>query len=161
MLQATARRLDGLEVNTPIVVCNERHRFFVVEQMSAIGMQPRVVLEPEGRNTAPAIALAALAAQEAGQGDVPLLVLPADHEISEPGAFVSAVETAIPAARSGRLVTFGVVPTAPETGYGYIQARGGDGPRARGPAGSGREAGLGARGSRLDCRGGSAKRTRM
>lgn len=125
MLQDTAARLNRLDgVTAPLVVCNERHRFFVVEQLAALGLQPRLLLEPEGRNTAPAVALAALTARQSGQGSMPLLVLPADHVIGNLGAFVAAVEVALPAARAGRLVTFGVVPTAPETGYGYIQAAG-------------------------------------
>jgi len=125
MLQATAARLTGLgELAAPLVVCNERHRFFVAEQLAAIGMEPRLLLEPEGRNTAPAVALAALTARQSGQGDLPLLVLPADHVINEPHALVAAVETALPAAQAGRLVTFGVVPTLAETGYGYIRAGG-------------------------------------
>ena len=125
MLQATASRLAGLKgVADPLVVCNERHRFFVVEQLSALGLRPKLLLEPEGRNTAPAIGLAALAAVEAGQGDLPMLVLPADHDIGEPQALVKAVEAGLPAAASGRMLTFGVVPTHPETGYGYIRGSG-------------------------------------
>jgi mannose-1-phosphate guanylyltransferase/mannose-6-phosphate isomerase len=117
MLQETVRRLDGLQVAAPIVVCNEAHRFIVAEQLRAIGAAAQaIVLEPVGRNTAPAIALAALAA-----GDALLLVLPADHVIRDVGAFHAAVQVAAAAARSGQLVTFGVVPHAPETGYGYIQ----------------------------------------
>ncbi|MDE2250361.1 MAG: mannose-1-phosphate guanylyltransferase/mannose-6-phosphate isomerase, partial [Gammaproteobacteria bacterium] len=130
MLQETVRRLAGLALAAPIVVCNDAHRFIVAEQLRAIGMAAQaIVLEPVGRNTAPAIALAALAALAgtggAGPGaaadDVLLLVLPADHVIRDLGAFHTAVRSAAAAARRGQLVTFGVVPHSPETGYGYIQ----------------------------------------
>ena len=118
MLQETAARLAGLDAAQPIVVCNEAHRFLVAEQLRQSGVAAQaIVLEPAGRNTAPAIALAALAARPGAL----LLVLPADHVVRDPAAFRRAVGTALPAARAGRLVTFGVVPTAPETGYGYIQ----------------------------------------
>ena len=127
MLQQTALRLDGLAASPPIVVCNEAHRFLVAEQLRQLGIEPRAtVLEPFGRNTAPAIALAAHAAIRAGAadsnaGDPILLVLPADHVIRDVPAFQKAVRLALTAAQKGRLVTFGIVPTAPETGYGYIQ----------------------------------------
>jgi mannose-1-phosphate guanylyltransferase/mannose-6-phosphate isomerase len=126
MLQETVRRLAGLSVTAPIVVCNDAHRFIVAEQLRAIGAPAQaIVLEPVGRNTAPAIALAALSALAASSGnaggDALLLVLPADHVIRDLGAFHAAVQIAAEAARSGQLVTFGVVPHAPETGYGYIQ----------------------------------------
>jgi mannose-1-phosphate guanylyltransferase/mannose-6-phosphate isomerase len=126
MLQETVRRLAGLPVTAPIVVCNDAHRFIVAEQLRAIGAPAQaIVLEPVGRNTAPAIALAALSALSAsaghGDGDALLLVLPADHVIRDLGAFHAAVQVAAAAARSGQLVTFGVVAHAPETGYGYIQ----------------------------------------
>ncbi len=125
MLQDTVRRLAGLEVSAPMVVCNEAHRFLVAEQLRAIDCKPRaIVLEPAGRNTAPAIALAAHAALAAEEGDPLLLVLPADHVIPDVSAFHSAIEVAGAAARNGALVTFGIVPTAAETGYGYIR-RGG------------------------------------
>ena len=118
MLQETVVRLDGLGAAPPIVVCNDAHRFLVAEQLRQIQVKARaIVLEPAGRNTAPAIALAALAAAP----DSVLLVLPADHVIRNPEAFRNAVQTALPAARAGRLVTFGIVPTGPETGYGYIR----------------------------------------
>jgi mannose-1-phosphate guanylyltransferase/mannose-6-phosphate isomerase len=121
MLQETALRLRGLESGPPVIVCNEAHRFLVAEQLRQIEATPlAIVLEPVGRNTAPAIALAAHAAL-AGGGDPVLLVLPADHVIRDIAAFQNAVERALPAARAGRLVTFGIVPRAPETGYGYIQ----------------------------------------
>jgi mannose-1-phosphate guanylyltransferase/mannose-6-phosphate isomerase len=131
MLQETARRLQGLNAGGPIVVCNQEHRFLVAEQLRQVKVAPQaIVLEPFGRNTAPAIALAALTAQtravaaggDAGKADDPtLLVLPADHVIRDVKAFHKAVNEALPAARDGRLVTFGVVPTGPETGYGYIR----------------------------------------
>ncbi len=122
MLQDTVRRLSGLDVTAPIVVCNEAHRFMVAEQLRSIDAPARsIVLEPVGRNTAPAIAMAALAAISSGSGDELLLVLPADHVIRDLSAFHTAVRVAAVAARAGQLVTFGVVPHAPETGYGYIQ----------------------------------------
>jgi mannose-1-phosphate guanylyltransferase/mannose-6-phosphate isomerase len=123
MLQQTALRVAGLDGAAPVVVCNEAHRFLVAEQLRALKVKPRaIVLEPFGRNTAPAIALAALAAQrDAGDADPLLLVLPADHVIRDTAAFQHAVRTALPAAEQGQLVTFGIVPGSPETGYGYIQ----------------------------------------
>jgi len=123
MLQQTALRLSGLAAASPVVVCNEAHRFLVAEQLRQLKMDTRaVVLEPFGRNTAPAIALAALAALKIAAGEDPeLLVLPADHVIRDVPAFQQAVRTALPAVQQGKLVTFGIVPSAPETGYGYIQ----------------------------------------
>jgi mannose-1-phosphate guanylyltransferase/mannose-6-phosphate isomerase len=128
MLQETVLRLAGLPVTAPIVVCNDAHRFIVAEQLRAIDAAAQaIVLEPVGRNTAPAIALAALAAiagradRGNADGDALLLVLPADHVIRDLGAFHAAVQVAAAAAHGGQLVTFGVVPHAPETGYGYIQ----------------------------------------
>ncbi len=126
MLQQTALRLEGLAATPPIVVCNEAHRFLVAEQLRQLNLEPRaMLLEPFGRNTAPAIALAAHAALKAAAGvpdaDPLLLVLPADHVMRDVPAFQKAVRVASPAADQGKLVTFGVVPSAPETGYGYIQ----------------------------------------
>ena len=127
MLQQTALRLSGLPAAGPVVVCNEAHRFLVAEQLRQLRIEPRaVVLEPFGRNTAPAIALAALAAlkmssAEQGSEDPDLLVLPADHVIRDVSAFQEAVRVALPAVQQGQLVAFGIVPNAPETGYGYIQ----------------------------------------
>lgn len=124
MLQQTALRLSGVAASAPVVVCNEAHRFLVAEQLRQLRIEPRsVVLEPFGRNTAPAIALAALAA---GSDDPVLLVLPADHVIRDVGAFHKVIRAALPAAEQGKLVTFGIVPNAPETGYGYIQRGAGD-----------------------------------
>ncbi len=118
MLQETVLRLDGLDAGPSIVVCNEAHRFLVAEQLRQLATQPQaIILEPVGRNTAPAIALAALRAAP----EALLLVLPADHVIRDLKAFHIAVRTAISAAQAGKLVTFGIVPTAPETGYGYIK----------------------------------------
>jgi mannose-1-phosphate guanylyltransferase/mannose-6-phosphate isomerase len=132
MLQQTVSRLDGLGASAPIVVCNEAHRFLVAEQLRQLGVEARAtVLEPFGRNTAPAIALAAHAALAAGgdanAADPVLLVLPADHVIRDVPAFQKAVRVALPVAEQGRLVTFGIVPTAAETGYGYIQHGAADG----------------------------------
>jgi mannose-1-phosphate guanylyltransferase / mannose-6-phosphate isomerase len=122
MLQDTVRRLAGLEVAAPMVVCNEAHRFLVAEQLRSIDSRPRaIVLEPVGRNTAPAIALAAHATLAGEEGDPLLLVLPADHVIPDVAAFHRAIEVAAAAARNGALVTFGIVPATPETGYGYIR----------------------------------------
>ncbi|MFV8818480.1 mannose-1-phosphate guanylyltransferase/mannose-6-phosphate isomerase [Haliea sp. E17] len=121
MLQETLERTRGLNASSPIVVCNEEHRFMVAEQLRQQCIDPgALILEPEGRNTAPAVALAALHAAQDDPGAV-LLVLPADHVITRVEAFSEAVQSALPLARSGRLVTFGVVPTSPETGYGYIK----------------------------------------
>jgi mannose-1-phosphate guanylyltransferase/mannose-6-phosphate isomerase len=130
MLQATVARTVGLPgVGAPVVVCNEAHRFMVAEQLRQAGVEgTRIVLEPIGRNTAPAIALAAHAALgaaaasvDAADSDPLLLVLPADHVVRDVAAFQAAVRVALPAAAAGRLVTFGVVTEAPETGYGYIR----------------------------------------
>jgi mannose-1-phosphate guanylyltransferase/mannose-6-phosphate isomerase len=129
MLQDTVRRLAGLDPSKPIIICHETHRFIVAEQMRQIGAEPAaIVLEPVGRNTAPAVAVAALAAIRSSGEEAMLLVLPADHLIADVAAFQAAVRTGLAAARAGRLVTFGVVPTAPETGYGYIRRGAGAGP---------------------------------
>jgi mannose-1-phosphate guanylyltransferase/mannose-6-phosphate isomerase len=123
MLQNTALRIAGLtDVTAPLVVCNEEHRFMVAEQLRAVGIQPAaVILEPVGRNTAPAVAVAALHAQLAGADPI-LLILPADHVIADAEGFRAAVRQVAPHAEAGRLITFGIVPTVPETGYGYIKA---------------------------------------
>src|SRR5688500_13460685 len=136
MLQETLARLEGVEnVGAPIVVCNESHRFLVAEQLRAIGVEPRaIILEPTGRNTAPAITIAAMAAVagESGEGragdDHVLLVLPADHVIRDVAGFQTAIQVAVQAAQQGQVVTFGVVPDKPETGYGYIKRTSGEGP---------------------------------
>ncbi|MBS0379610.1 MAG: mannose-1-phosphate guanylyltransferase/mannose-6-phosphate isomerase [Proteobacteria bacterium] len=122
MLQQTVERLAGLDVSAPVIVCNEAHRFLVGEQLRQIAVTPlSLLLEPFGRNTAPAIALAAHAVRAGVGDDAVLLVLPADHVIRDLAAFRAAVGAALPAAQAGNLVTFGIVPDRPETGYGYIQ----------------------------------------
>ncbi len=122
MLQATWRRIAALADMAPIVVAGEDHRFLVAEQLRQIGAPtPAILLEPLGRNTAPAIAAAALQAMRDGS-DPLLLVLPSDHVVRDEAAFRAAVSTAMPAAQAGALLTFGIVPGAPETGFGYIQA---------------------------------------
>ena len=129
MLQSTWKRVAALAGSAPIVVANEAHRFVVAEQLQLAGAHPQsIILEPVGRNTAPAIAVAALEALAGGQ-DPLLLVLPSDHVIVDEAAFHEAVRAAAPAAADGKLVTFGIVPTSPETGYGYIQAASGEGVR--------------------------------
>jgi len=123
LLQDTALRLRGLVgAGAPVVMANHEHRFLVAEQMQAIGMPPRaLLLEPVGRNTAPAIAAAAaLVAQD--DPDAVLLVLPSDHRIGDLPAFQRAVRAARKLAAEGYLVTFGIAPGGPATGYGYIEA---------------------------------------
>lgn len=121
MLQETISRLDGLNVVPPILICNEQHRFLAAEQLRQLGLvEGNIILEPVGRNTAPAIALAALSATLNGENPL-LLVLAADHVIANRDAFHLAINNAIPHANHGKLVTFGIVATGPETGYGYIQ----------------------------------------
>jgi mannose-1-phosphate guanylyltransferase len=121
MLQKTLLRLDGLQHAAPVVVCNNDHRFIVAEQARQIGLEKlSIILEPFGRNTAPAIAVAALHALSL-QEDPILLVLSADHEITDEGAFCDSVARAGELAEAGKLVTFGIVPTQAATGYGYIR----------------------------------------
>jgi mannose-1-phosphate guanylyltransferase / mannose-6-phosphate isomerase len=130
MLQETVRRLDGLDEEhprqavgqiDPIVVCNESHRFLVAEQFRVMGRRPsEIILEPKGRNTAPALTLAALSATRGGADPV-LLVMPADHTIRNEPGFRAAVADACVIACAGAVVTFGIVPSKPETGYGYIR----------------------------------------
>jgi len=127
MLQDTMLRLSAVEGLTgkTLVICNEAHRFLVAEQLREIEAQADIVLEPVGRNTAPAAALAALLAlSESKKGeDAPLLlIMPADHIIQDKKAFVSAINTGAASAEHGVLVTFGVMPSYPHTGYGYIEA---------------------------------------
>lgn len=125
MLQQTVARLSDINHTAPVLICNEEHRFIAAEQMRLGGYKHGgIILEPVGRNTAPAIALAALqAVNNANDGEEAiLLVLAADHIIKNEQAFVDSVAKAKPLAERGKLVTFGVVPTAPETGYGYIKA---------------------------------------
>ena len=121
MLQATVSRLEGLaDMAGPLLVCNEEHRFVVAEQVRTRGLQGSVLLEPFGRNTAPALALAALWAVREGDDPV-LVVMPADHDIADGVAFRNAVARAVTLAATGVTVTFGITPDCPETGYGYIQ----------------------------------------
>ncbi|WP_339668999.1 mannose-1-phosphate guanylyltransferase/mannose-6-phosphate isomerase [Dasania marina] len=122
MLQATVKRLSGIETAAPLTICNEEHRFIVAEQLRAINELGPIILEPEGRNTAPAIALAAeVAQQQHADNDPLLLVLAADHIIEDEAAFISAVQKAVPLAEQGKMVTFGIVPNSAHTGYGYIK----------------------------------------
>ncbi len=122
MLEDTALRLAGIAgASAPVIVCNEAHRFMVAEQARAIGVTPAaILLEPVGRNTAPAVALAALAAQKIDAQAI-LVVAPADHVIRDARVFQQAAATAATLAAEGKLVTFGIVAHAPETGYGYIR----------------------------------------
>jgi mannose-1-phosphate guanylyltransferase / mannose-6-phosphate isomerase len=139
LLQETALRSRAVarQPAPPIIVCSEAHRFLVAEQLREIGVRPQTsVLEPQGRNTAPALAIAALLARQAGSNGKPapparaasepiLLVSPADHVILDTKAFAASVDAAVDAARAGFLVMLGVVADRPETGYGYIE-RGAD-----------------------------------
>jgi mannose-1-phosphate guanylyltransferase/mannose-6-phosphate isomerase len=122
LLQETVARLEGLpETAPPLLVCNEQHRFLVAAQLRDIGCEPQaVILEPFGRNTAPALTLAALQVLEQGSDGL-LLVMPADHVIRDNAAFRAAVEAGRALAAAGHIVTFGIVPTRAETGYGYIR----------------------------------------
>jgi mannose-1-phosphate guanylyltransferase / mannose-6-phosphate isomerase len=121
MLQQTVERLNQLpSIAAPMVVCNSAHRFLVAEQVRDCGIEPGpIILEPVPRNTAPAVAIAAMEATATGD-DPYLLVLPADHHIQNPEALGQAVALACEGAMTGALMTFGIVPTRPETGYGYI-----------------------------------------
>ena len=129
MLQDTALRLAGIAgARAPIVVCNEAHRFTVAEQLRALSADPSaILLEPAGRNTAPAVALAALKAQDL-DADAILVVAPADHVIRDARGFQQAADIAAQLAQGGKLVTFGIVAHVPETGYGYIRRGEGPGP---------------------------------
>ncbi|MBU8909637.1 MAG: mannose-1-phosphate guanylyltransferase/mannose-6-phosphate isomerase [Desulfobacterales bacterium] len=122
LLQNTILRLEGLEsLASPVVVCNEEHRFMTAEQLRKIKVDPHaIILEPAGRNTAPAIALAALKAME-NKKDPILLVLPADHVIEKVVDFHAAIKAGLKYAQKDSLVTFGIIPGSPETGYGYIK----------------------------------------
>ena len=124
LLQATVRRVEGIagiEQAAPLVVCNEEYRFVIAEQLRVMGKPGTVVLEPLGRNTAPALTIAAQAAMKNGADPV-LLVMPADHVIVDTQAFQAAVRAGAALAADGAVVTFGITPDAPETGYGYIQS---------------------------------------
>ncbi|MYL24804.1 mannose-1-phosphate guanylyltransferase/mannose-6-phosphate isomerase [Halomonas alkaliantarctica] len=121
LLQETLARLEGLDAAAPVLICNEAHRFLAAEQLRQIGqLNHNIILEPVGRNTAPAIALAAQTAL-AADPDAVLLILAADHAISHTEAFQKTVRQAVPFAEQGELITFGIVPTHAETGYGYIR----------------------------------------
>lgn len=125
LLQETALRLDkarrsDFALQAPIIVCNDAHRFVVAEQLRAVGVEPKaIIIEPQGRNTAPAACVAALLLEN--EPDALMLVMPSDHSVRNPEAFHAAVTKAVVAAQSGRLVTFGIRPTAPATAYGYIK----------------------------------------
>ena len=124
LLQATVRRVDGIadcELAPPMVVCNEDYRFVIAEQLRLMGKSGTIVLEPVGRNTAPALTLAALVASR-NAADPILLVMPADHVITDVAAFQRAVRQGATLADAGLVVTFGITPGTPETGYGYIQS---------------------------------------
>lgn len=124
MLQETVCRVTGSQFGPPTIVCNGEHRFMIAEQMRSVSIRPNaIVLEPEGRNTAPAVAVAALILAK-HDPDGLMFVLPSDHVITDVPGLHQAVATAISAAQKGALVTFGIRPNAPETGYGYI-CRGG------------------------------------
>jgi mannose-1-phosphate guanylyltransferase / mannose-6-phosphate isomerase len=125
LLQLTAKRLQGLSASHAVspcklVVCGEEHRFMIAEQLRKAGIDARIILEPVGRNTAPALTLAALSLVRE-EGDAIMVVMPADHVMTDNVAFRSSITTAIRYAGTGRIVTLGVVPTRPETGYGYIK----------------------------------------
>ena len=133
LLQTTYERLIGLEgLESPIVICNKDHRFIVAEQFREIDTDPQaIILEPIGRNTAPAIAVAALQAIELDK-DPLLLVLAADHLIKNIIEFQKVIQSATTYANEGRLVTFGIIPTCAETGYGYIEAKQSSNPKEKG-----------------------------
>lgn len=122
LLEQTLERAQALvSSGAPIVVCNDEHRFMVAEQLRNVEIKPgAIILEPVGKNTAPAVAVAALQALETDP-DAVLLVMPADHIIADPAAFSEAVTKGLSQAQDGSLVTFGIVPESPETGYGYIR----------------------------------------
>lgn len=125
LLQATLKRTDGNIHNSnistqPIVICNEEYRFVIAEQLRQMDRRGKIILEPVGRNTAPALTLAALEAEES-DADPILLVMPADHVITEVDAFQAIVKEGTRYAEEGHIVTFGIVPDYPETGYGYIK----------------------------------------
>ena len=121
MIVETARRISGPEYKAPTVICNDEHRFLVAESLHDAGITPqKIILEPEGRNTAAAIAIGALSVIEENP-DALMLVTPSDHIISDLSEFQSAIQAAIPAAENGYIVTFGIKPTRPEPGYGYIE----------------------------------------
>lgn len=117
MLQSTMKRLSKLDVDSSVVICNEEHRFFVAEQLREINKLDSIILEPAGRDTAPAVAISALVDED----DPLLLVLAADHVIQDEESFIKSINSGIPLAESGKLVTFGIMPNEAHTGYGYIK----------------------------------------
>ncbi len=124
MIQETLLRLDGLETGNPIISCGEGHRFLVAQQIGEVSdKKPTIILEPMAKNTAPAIAAACCAAMKQDK-DAVVVVLPSDHVIADVSAFQNAVKAAAINAEKGALVTFGIVPTFPATGYGYVKAAG-------------------------------------
>ncbi|MEH6912216.1 MAG: mannose-1-phosphate guanylyltransferase/mannose-6-phosphate isomerase, partial [Oceanicoccus sp.] len=121
LLEQTLQRALNLQSGKPIIVCNDDHRFMVAEQLRNVAIEPdAIILEPVGRNTAPAVAVAAMRAVSQAE-DAVLLVMPADHVVNDIAAFTTAVETGLAQAEQGNLVTFGIIPEGPETGYGYIR----------------------------------------
>ena len=123
LLQNTLRRLEGLPLAPPIIVSNQEYRFITAEQLRQLGLADwALLLEPVGRNTAPALTAAALYAIRDGKDPV-LLATPADHHIRNVAAFQAAVKLGLPDAARGSVVTFGIIPDRAETGYGYIEAR--------------------------------------
>jgi mannose-1-phosphate guanylyltransferase/mannose-6-phosphate isomerase len=126
LIQDTALRFATEAFAAPVVICNAAHAELVATQLSEVGVTASLVLEPEGRNTAAAAVIAALAAAEAGAGLV--LLLSADARVNDPQALRDAIAAGAPAAEAGSLVIFGITPTGPETGYGYIRAQACDGP---------------------------------
>ena len=123
LLQNTYQRISELEnIKMPILVCNEEHRFIVAEQMREIDVKPNsIILEPFGRNTAPAITIAALKALEIEEDPI-LLVLSSDHEIKNNKRFLDVIIKGIDYALKDKLITFGIIPSSPEVGYGYIKS---------------------------------------
>ena len=117
MLQSTVKRLLKLDVDSSVVICNEEHRFFVAEQLREINKLDSIILEPAGRDTAPAVAISALVDED----DPLLLVLAADHVIQDEESFIKSINSGIPLAEAGKLVTFGIMPNEAHTGYGYIK----------------------------------------
>ena len=120
LLQETLMRFSSDDFELPLVLCNSAHRFIITEQIQSMNISVRdIILERYGRNTAPAAAIAAMALS-AEDSDAVMLLLPSDHRIADQNAFQAAIDTALPAAENGYMVTFGITPTRPETGYGYI-----------------------------------------
>tara|TARA_A100001388_G_scaffold154983_1_gene115302 strand:- start:4250 stop:5677 length:1428 start_codon:yes stop_codon:yes gene_type:complete len=123
LLQQTQLRLSSIKnIDDPIIICNSEHRFLIAEQMRSINIKPKaIILEPVGRNTAPAITLGALNALKSNKDSI-LLVLSSDHKIENNEKYKNVIEKGYEYAKEGRLITFGIVPTYPETDYGYIES---------------------------------------